>query len=320
MKEPEISRSKGFIGLIKKEENMTQNEGSNFIQKTIERVKERKFWVAFAVIFFIYLIYRWETRRVSEPKKVKEFALISDESRKTFSQSDFNPSRTVKRSQIQERSYNGGKPPQKERNYATDIAVFLYHDEQKEKKRVSLKEGKESKKIGLPAGTKIPAMVKDSIFSFNVGAPVTAVVTNDFLKDSSVLIPKESKFLGEAGVLRSLNRINVHFELLIFPDGTEHRVRALALSEDGSAGVKGRVSKHTDMKVLKAIGETTLAGVSLFAGGIQNSPYSLQDNLRMNLAQNLTSEARGNLRDVKVDTSITVEGFTPIQVILLDGI
>ncbi len=75
-----------------------------------------------------------------------------------------------------------------------------------------------------------------------------------------------------------------------------------------------------DMRVLKAMGETALAGVSLFSGGIRTDAYALEDQLRMNLAQNLTQEARQDLRSVKVETSVTVDSFTPVQVILLEAI
>jgi len=137
-----------------------------------------------------------------------------------------------------------------------------------------------------------------------------------------VVIPKDSVFLGEAAVVKSVDRINVRFDLLIFPDGHEVRVKALALAEDSAAGIPGDVDKHTDRKVLKAIGETLLAGASLFAGGRSTStdPFSLQDQMRLNLTQNLTNQAAQDLRSTKIEKSITVEAYTPIQVILLDAI
>ena len=210
--------------------------------------------------------------------------------------------------------------PVKKRNYATEIAVYLEPPVKAGSlgSRSQETRGKE-KPIGLPSGTKIPARLSNRIFSFNVAAPVIAQVIRDFKWQEKVVIPKDSKFLGEASVLKTLDRINVKFETLIFPDGREMRVRAMALSEDGSGGIRGKVDKHRDLKTFKAIGETLLGGASLFVGGSGQSPYNLEDQLRVNLASNLTGQAAQDLRSVKTEESVTVETDTSIQVILLEA-
>ena len=158
------------------------------------------------------------------------------------------------------------------------------------------------------------------MFSFNVAAPVQAILAKDFIYKDEVVIPKDARFLGEADVVKSLDRINVRFDLLILPDGREVRVRALALSEDGAAGIPGKVDRHTDKKVLKAVGESVLSVGSLFLGGRSRDPYSLEDQLRLNVSQSLHDEARRNLRETRVEKSITVESYTPVQVILLEAV
>ena len=205
------------------------------------------------------------------------------------------------------------------RKYDTSIAVFVEKPE-RPKPDSSTTVREEEIKLGVPSGTKIPALLTERIFSFNVAAPVTALLPKDFILKDKVVIPKDSKFLGEVNVLKSVDRVNVRFDLLIFPDGRELRIRAIALSEDGSSGIKGKVNKHTDTKVLKAIGETLLAGASLFVGGRCQDPYSLQDQMRVNLADNLTNSASQDLRSVKVDKSITVESGMNIQVMLLEAV
>ena len=80
------------------------------------------------------------------------------------------------------------------------------------------------------------------------------------------------------------------------------------------------MEKHRDVKALKAIGETLLGGASLFVGSGRRDPYNLEDQLRVNLAQNLTNQASQDLRSVKTEQSITVEAYTPIQVIILEAI
>lgn len=205
------------------------------------------------------------------------------------------------------------------RKYSTDIAVYVYKEDARTQPHERRGE-REEKPLGLPSGTKVPAFLLDRVFSFNVNAPVLAVVQKDFSWKEQVVIPKDSQFLGEASVLKSIDRINVSFNLLVLPDGREIRVHAMALSEDGSNGIKGKVEKHRDARFIKAIGETLLGGASLFVGGINRDPYSIEDQLRMNLAQNLTNQASQDLRSVRVDQSITVEAYTPVQVIILESI
>lgn len=211
------------------------------------------------------------------------------------------------------------KDSKKKRKFDSVIAVFLEKPTRPEAVASSKADQKERTKLGISSGTKIPAVLRDRVFSFNVAAPVTASVEKDFLVKDKIAVPKGSRFLGEANVVKSVDRINVRFDLLILPDGREVRVRAIALSEDGAGGIKGKVDKHTDTKVLKAIGETLLAGASLFVGGHGADPYSMEDELRVNLADNLTSQAERDLRSVKVDKSITVESTVPIWVMLLEA-
>jgi len=205
------------------------------------------------------------------------------------------------------------------RNYASDISVFVYKDE---KELMGSRQSKSSKSepLGIPSGTRIPALLSNRIFSFNVEAPVIALIDRDFKWKDKVVIPKGTKFLGEASIVKSIDRINVSFNTLIFPDGKEVKVRAMALSPDGAGGIKGKVQKHRDIKALKAVGETLLGGVSLFAGGVRNAPFSMEDQLRLNLTQNLTSQAAQDLRSVRVDESITAEAYTPIDVMILEKI
>ena len=206
------------------------------------------------------------------------------------------------------------------RKLDSKIAVFV-RAPQEDPKAVSTKDRAEKLKLKIPSGTKIPAFLEDRVFSFNVEAPVLAVLAKDFLVQEKVVIPKGSKFVGEANVLKSLDRINVRFHLLVMPDGRELRVNAMALSEDGAAGLKGKTQKYTDMKVLKAIGESVLSVGSLFLGrGSSTDAFNLEDQLRLNVAQNLSDDAQRSLQGVKIEKSVTVEGGKPVFVFLLEAL
>lgn len=299
------------------EEKGSPIQDSGFLSRVTRNLREKRTWQIGAIILLIFLFslihFIFGKGKETEKRTIKK-----QEEPVIYREKDLK--QTIQKGLLKDQRQTPRKTskPQR-RNYATEIAVFIFQEKEKRDSRPR-SERMETKKLGLPAGTKIPAYLSGTLFSFNVAAPVTAIVSKDIEKDSVVVIPKDSQFLGEAGVLKSLNRINVNFDLLIFPDGRQIRIRGMALSEDGSSGIKGRVNKHRDMRVLKAIGETALAGVSLFAGGIRSEPYALEDELRLNLAQSLTGEARQDLRSVKVETSITVDSFTPIQVILLEAV
>ncbi len=246
----------------------------------------------------------------------------SDEKRETVTQSSMERAIQNSRPKDEARVEQLSNPRQvksKERSFKSDIAVFVYENKAQEKESIRSVAHKKAK-LGLPSGTKVSALLEDRVFSFNVAAPVLAIVPKDFKWDGKTIIPKGSKFLGEANVLKSVDRINVNFDLLILPDGSELRVRAMALAEDGASGVRGKVDKHGDTKVLKAIGETLLGGASLVVGGTRSDPCSLNDQLRTNLAQHLTNQAAQDLRDVRVDKSVTVEASTPVQVMILEAI
>ena len=209
--------------------------------------------------------------------------------------------------------------PRTKRKLDSAMGVFLF---KKEPERV-IQTGIErpgKMKLGLASGAKIPALLGERVFSFNVDAPVVALVSKDFTSGDKVVIPKGSKFLGEANVLKSLDRINVRFQLLVLPDGREIRVNALALSEDGAAGIKGKVEKHTDMKMVKALGESVLSMGALFLGGRSQDPFNMQNQMELNLAQNLSDETRRNLRSVNVEKSVTVEASKPVFVFLLEAV
>ncbi len=283
-----------------------------------------KWWGKFIVIgggMILAILFFWPR----SGKKAKEVPVRLEEKRieatPTMMERDIHASAN----NVKERpKFQGILPPSKStrRKLNSSIAVFVAKDERGKKEtdsRVRVRREEEFH-IGLPAGTKIPALLTTRIFSFNVTAPVTARVAKDFLWQEEVRIPEGSEFLGEADVVKSIDRINVRFERLIFPDGKELRVRGMALSEDGSAGLRGKVEKHTDRRILKALAETAVGTAALLGGGRRGDPYSLEDEARSNLFGNLTSEAQRDIRSERIEKSIDVPAYTALQVILLEQV
>ena len=266
--------------------------------------------------FFLFSIFKPISKKVNKEQMVSSV----EEGRVVMTAAAMEKAieKSARSSKIAKENVREIRREQKKRKYDSEIAVYIIKPN-KENDFYREEQAKDLR-LGLPSGTKIPALLLDRVLSFNVQAPVQAITSKDFRVGDKIVIPKNSRFLGEADVVKSLDRINVRFDLLIFPDGREIKVRALALSEDGAAGIQGKVDKHTDTKVLKAIGESVLSVGSLFLGGRDPDPFSLQDQLRLNLSESLHDEARQNLKESKVEKSITVESYAPIQVILLESV
>jgi type IV secretory pathway VirB10-like protein len=171
--------------------------------------------------------------------------------------------------------------------------------------------------LGLPTGSKIKAHLANAIFSFNVTSPVVAVVDEDFIKDEKIIIPKGTQFIGDAGILKSRDRINVRFSVMVLPGGKEIKVNAMALSLDGSGGIKGKVDKQGGKSILKSIGEMVLAAGTVVLG-TKDRAVTLEDELRLNAARNLSDDARDGLNQVKIEESISTQAYTPILILFLD--
>ncbi len=206
--------------------------------------------------------------------------------------------------------------PGSKRKFNSPIAVFI-KEELKQNPQEEIKQKEKTKNIST--GVKVKAHLANAIFSFNVSSPVIAITDEDIKKDEIVLLPKNTQLVGDAGIVKSRDRVNIKFSTMILPNGEEIKVRAMALGADGSGGIKGKIDKQYDKSLLRAAGETVLAGASLVLGS-RNGPISLQDELRLNAARNLTDDAHGALNDIKIEESITVEAYTPILVLFLEAV
>jgi type IV secretory pathway VirB10-like protein len=129
--------------------------------------------------------------------------------------------------------------------------------------------------------------------------------------DDEMVLPKRTRFIGTVAVIHTLDRINIDFHTCVFPDGQEIRLNALALSPDGSAGVKGKVEKHTDVFAARVAMKTIVSGVQ--AGAALANP-----SVGNAMALGLTQEAAQTLEtpNVKELDSIYVEERAPIKIFL----
>ncbi len=294
------------------------NEPKNFYTKPgLSLMKNKGLVIAAAVavgVIMLFLLYQNEASRKNAHIKP---ASPKAEGNALYSKSEIDAlikDQLSKRESDQKDKYHNAdvKTPAG-RKLKTAIAVYV---KKKEEVKPPAPITAKNKALGVPTGAKIKAHLANAIFSFNVTSPAVAVVDEDFTKDGEVVIPKGTQFIGDAGILKSVDRINVRFSVMVLPGGKEVKVNTMALSLDGSGGIKGKVDKQDDKSIFKALGETALAAGAVVLGNT-NSALSLNDQLRLNAARNLSDDARGALNQVKIEESISVEAYTPILVLFL---
>lgn len=161
-------------------------------------------------------------------------------------------------------------------------------------------------KYFLHTGFKFDAVLKTAIFSFNTITPVIAETEYDTVFLDKVVIPKGTKIIGQCSIVKTINRVNVIFNTIVFPDGQEINFNGLALHTDGSGGIPGKVTKQRAKMpaqiLLRATAETLA-----------------DDNLASDLIQGLSQETSREIQE-KVDYSISIEKDILIQVYVVERI
>lgn len=162
----------------------------------------------------------------------------------------------------------------------------------------------------LPTGFSFPARLENAVYSYNVETPAIASVERDVVYLGRVVIPAGTRVIGTVAVLKSHDRILVNFHTLVFESGDEVRFGGLALAQDGSAGLKGKVETHKDAAVANTVLRSFVSGTQAALDMSGVSPIATS------ATQGLASEAVKEL-DVQrqeVTQSITIEAETGLRV------
>lgn len=161
------------------------------------------------------------------------------------------------------------------------------------------------KKLFLPTGTQLRSTITNAIFSYNLATPVIAELEEGALFLNRIVLPPKTRLLGRALVLKSHDRVNVEFDMAVLPDGREIAISGMALSPDGSGGLKGRVDRYKDSAVASAALKSVVLGATAMATSGVN-PIAAQTG------QAAADEAVKDidLSHEQVDTSISIPAFT----------
>jgi len=98
-------------------------------------------------------------------------------------------------------------------------------------------------KYFLHTGFIFDAVLETAIFSFNTITPVIALVETDIHYLDKVMIPQGTLIVGDSSVLKTIDRVNVNFWTMVFPNGQEVNLSAIGLHVDGSGGIPGKAGK-----------------------------------------------------------------------------
>jgi len=255
--------------------------------------------------------------------------LIEDPNRKVFKEQDIvreiqGFGRRANESLLARLEQKAGlqKDEARERQYQR-LGPISFHREEKTQGLAETGAQGPPEPIGLPLGTKMIALLKDKIFSFNVENQVEAELLKDVYYLGKLRLPKGTRFFGSVGIVHSEDRVNIHFHRLLLPWGEERSVRAVAHSPDGSGGIKGKVHRKWLLRSFSIVGKTALGAMTLFTVPNRQSALSIEDRLRLTGAANLSQEASQELNQLQQQAArkaISVKSDIPIKIVLLESI
>ncbi|MFH2201786.1 MAG: TrbI/VirB10 family protein [Elusimicrobiota bacterium] len=187
--------------------------------------------------------------------------------------------------------------------------------EKSEKKAIArwqgvTKKAETNSRYFLPTGFTFPARLETAIYSYNTETPAVAVVERDIVYLRKVVIPAKTKVIGSVAVVKSHDRVLIRFHTMVFPEGDEINLTAMALALDGSAGIAGRVEKHKDSAVANTVLRSIVAGTQVALDASMVNPIAAQ------AAQGVSQEALQSLELARqqVSTSISVDAETGVRV------
>lgn len=159
----------------------------------------------------------------------------------------------------------------------------------------------------LHTGFSFDAVLQTAIFSFNTITPVIAQTEFDISFLGKVMIPKGTKLIGSCNIEKSVDRVNVVFHTIVFPDGQEIKFMGLALHTDGSGGIPGKVKKQKAKLPAKVLLTAAATGASV----------ATTSNVPAEMIKSMADETQAELAS-KQDYSITVKKGVAILVYAVD--
>jgi len=161
-------------------------------------------------------------------------------------------------------------------------------------------------KYFLHTGFTFDAVLRTAIFSFNTISPVIAQTEYDITFLGKIMVPKGTKLIGSCNIEKSVDRVNVVFNSMVFPDGQEIGFSGLALHTDGSGGIPGKVTKQKAKMPAKILLTAAATGASVASAS----------SVPAEMIKGIADETKEEIAS-KQDYSISVKKDTAIQIYIV---
>ena len=155
----------------------------------------------------------------------------------------------------------------------------------------------------LTTGFSFDAVLRTAIFSFNTITPVIAETEFDILYLGKIMIPKGTRIIGISNIEKTVDRVNVTFHTMVFPNGHEIKISGLGLHIDGSGGIPGEVKKQ----------KTRIPARVFLSALATGAVIATKSPITSDLVTGFANEAQQTLAQ-KQDYSISVKKETPILI------
>lgn len=114
----------------------------------------------------------------------------------------------------------------------------------------------------VPLGSMVKCVLVHNIVTNNFVSPVIVQVWDDFYFHD-LLLPFGSRIYGTARAGKERDRVLVSFHTIVFQNGKEIKIKAIGLSQDGSAGLTGIVIDQHNKKRVVSMLVNFLSGLTL---------------------------------------------------------
>lgn len=172
--------------------------------------------------------------------------------------------------------------------------------------------------LGLTTGTRLRARM-ESAASSAVRTPVLAVIEYNYEKDGEIIVPAGAKAIGH---IRDANRsgyVDVQFDSLLMPDGTNLPIEAAAIGLDLKP-LKGKVEgKNTGKNILvRSLSGIGQAGSMILGQNSLNQPLNESDLIRERASSNIGEAGDEAISRLAVNQQIvvTVPAGVPVYVVI----
>jgi type IV secretory pathway VirB10-like protein len=138
-------------------------------------------------------------------------------------------------------------------------------------------------------------------------------VEKDVIYLRRVVIPADTRVIGTVGVVKSHDRVLITFHTLVFKTGDEVKFSGMALSLDGSAGVKGKVETHKDSSVANTVMSSFLSGAqtALTVSGISPIAAGATSGLAQEANKSLDTQRQEVTESISIDAETGLRVYIP---------